>query len=261
LNKAALVRIQNRTPVSIGDIYVVNATHAFPDSFESGLLAGYDPYATPGERGDRAEARAEMARSRYDRNRDGLCDARACRHVLAYGTSSDASPRLAPLDREIARNARAIGISLDVHHGTLRKQIAALVPRGHVALLLFGAWSADFPDGATFAPILQHPRDTLNPDVSLVGATRVQLRKWGYRTRSVPSIDAEIAGCVRQVGEARARCWAELDQRLMERIIPYVPFAQTVAARLTSSRVARYSFDQAGPGPALERIALRPDSR
>jgi hypothetical protein len=202
-----------------------------------------------------------MARSRYDRNRDGLCDARACRHVLAYGTSSDVSPRLVQFDREIARNARAIGISLDVHHGTLREQIAALVPRGHVALLLFAGWFADFPDGATFAPLLQHPRDTVTNDFSLLGATRVQLRRWGYRTRSVPSVDAEIASCVRQAGEARARCWAELDQRLMERIIPYVPFAQTVEVRLTSPRVARYSFDQLAPGPALDRIALRPDSR
>ncbi len=261
LNKAAVIRIENRSALTTGFLYDVTATHALPDSFENGLLAGYDPYATPGERGNPAAARAEMAHSRYDRNHDGRCDARACRAVLSYGTSSDVSPSLRPLDREIARDVRTIGLRLVVRHGTLKQQVAALTPGRHVALLLFGGWLADFPDGATFTPILQRPTDAVNNDFSLLGATRQELRKWGYRARSVPSVDGEIERCLSEAGEQRAECWAKLDQRLMERIVPYVPYGHNAWTGLTSARVARFSFDQFGAAPALDRIALRPGFR
>ncbi len=54
------------------------AHHAIPDNLEENLLATYDPYPSTADAGDVAAARAAMARSRYDANRDGRCDAQAC---------------------------------------------------------------------------------------------------------------------------------------------------------------------------------------
>jgi peptide/nickel transport system substrate-binding protein len=90
IDKAALVRIarvgrglpHGRT----GQV----ATHMGPDSEENGLLIGYDPYATPGSRGSLTDARAEMRRSRYDRDGDGVCA------ITPSAETSSSRPRSSP---------------------------------------------------------------------------------------------------------------------------------------------------------------------
>ena len=66
------------------------ATHIAPDSLEDNVLLDYDPYPSSGARGDLEAAKAEMARSGYDANGDGVCDARACKRVRAF-TRTDLS--------------------------------------------------------------------------------------------------------------------------------------------------------------------------
>jgi peptide/nickel transport system substrate-binding protein len=57
--------------------------HIAPDAVEGGLLQGRRPGWLSRPRGDLDAARAEMARSRYDRDGDGRCDASVCRGVHA----------------------------------------------------------------------------------------------------------------------------------------------------------------------------------
>ncbi|HEX9235482.1 MAG TPA: ABC transporter substrate-binding protein, partial [Actinomycetota bacterium] len=52
--------------------------HIVLNSLENNLLLHYDPYAGPGDHGDLAAARREMALSKYDSDHDGLCDAAVC---------------------------------------------------------------------------------------------------------------------------------------------------------------------------------------
>src|SRR5439155_14679363 len=59
------------------------ATHLAPDGLEGNLLLDFDPFATPGHHGDLAAARAEMAKSRYDRDHNGICDGPACHGIRA----------------------------------------------------------------------------------------------------------------------------------------------------------------------------------
>jgi ABC-type transport system substrate-binding protein len=232
---------------------VTPTEHVLPDSVEDDLLAGSGLYPL---RGDFAEARAEMARSRYDRDDDGRCDAPACRGVLAYGYALDlpGSPRAETLiRRELAR----IGVVIANRHVRSNVKLAIVArPRSHVALSLSNGWIVDFPDAAGFAPVLQNPSDAVNFDFSLLGATRGQLRRWGYRVRSVPSVDTKIAQCRTLLSNLRTRCWAELDQLLTERVVPWVPLDEGEFAAVTSARVVRYSFDQFVGAPALDRIAL-----
>ena len=53
------------------------ATHNIPPIVLGGLLPGseYNPYASEGNKGDEAKAKEEMKQSKYDSNKDGVCDA------------------------------------------------------------------------------------------------------------------------------------------------------------------------------------------
>jgi hypothetical protein len=46
----------------------------------------------------------------------------------------------------------------------------------------------------------------------------------------------------------------------MERVVPVVPLFFTQTARTVSPRVLNFKFDQSVTMPALDQIALRPDS-
>ncbi len=251
LDRTAFARIENAE--FFGP--VVATEHDLPDSVEGDLLADYAPHPLGG---DLAAARAEMARSRYDKNHDGRCDAPACR-IVAYGAFPyQPYAQDALIQRDFAR----VGVILSVRHLSSHKvERAAGLPRARAGLYLETGWLVDFPDGAGFAPVLQDPTDSHNEDLSLLGATREQLRRWDYRVRSVPSVDRKIDQCRALLGSVRTRCWAELDQLLTERIVPWVPLAQGEFVAATSARVARYSFDPFAPGPALDRLALKPGSR
>ena len=236
---------------------VTPTEHDLPDSVEGNLLADYAPVPL---RGDIAAARVEMARSRYDHNHDGRCDLPACSRVVAYGVA-DEFRAVWGTDAVVRRDFARLGVNLAIRHLPIVAAERAIRPSTRVALVLNTGWLVDFPDGAGFAPVLQGPTDAVNEDVSLLGATRSQLRRWGYPRRSVPSVDRRIAQCRALLEGVRARCWAELDQILTERIVPWLPRAQLEFVAATSARVARYSFDQFAPGPALDRIALKPGSR
>jgi hypothetical protein len=86
-----------------------------------------------------------------------------------------------------------------------------------------------------------------------------QLERWGYAAASVPSVDRNLGECEAAVGGAQFQCWAELDQLLMEQIVPCVPYAQRTDMRVVSKRVASFAIDQAFTMPALDRFALSPD--
>ena len=70
-------------------------------------------------------------------------------------------------------------------------------------------------------------------------------------------MDAEISECIALVGGKQTQCWAALDQRLMEEIVPWVPYLSPVEARIVSNRVDSISIDQLTTLPAIDRIALK----
>ena len=76
--------------------------------------------------------------------------------------------------------------------------------------------------------------------------------------KDVPGVDDRIDACLFELGEAQLRCWANLDQYLMEDVVPWVPTLSDVHVQVIPSRIARYSYDQFGDLPALDQIALRP---
>jgi peptide/nickel transport system substrate-binding protein len=235
------------------------AGHIVPDSLTSNLLLDYDPYATPGHRGDVAAARAEMARSGYDRDGDGRCDGPSCTGAVALAFEDKQWREQAAVVRD---NLEEIGIEVDLRLLDQETVFGKLLdPASKVALGIGIGWARDFINGSNFfIPLFDRASITGGNNISLLGATREQLREWGYDVRSVPSIDDKINECLPLVGIEQVQCWAEADQILMEEVVPWVPYLSESYVRTVSHRVESYSFDQFTTSPALERIVMKAET-
>jgi peptide/nickel transport system substrate-binding protein len=227
------------------------AAHIGPDSVEDDLLLSYDPYRTPGDAGSVRLARAEMARSKYDANGDGRCDAAACRSVLAL--SLEPQDALLPPVRHAFEE---IGIHLHVVSLEAHFFPRLVEPALHVAIGLFiGFFVTPYPSGGQFFPAFFS--GGLYP---LLDATRHNLRRWGYAVTSIPSVDDRIDQCLAIRADAQPACWASLDKYLMEDVVPWVPYLYEANAQLVSNRLAAFSFDESVAMPALDQIALKQGS-
>jgi len=266
IDKAGLIRLANSKPSFFtGPLYGTVATHIGVDSVENSLLQNYDPYATPAHRGDLQAARRELAKSRYDRNHDAICDAPACKNLLVLTWRDSAQPAMAALVR---KDLKRIGIDL-------RIRVIPRVffdyghddpPRAKVALLIGASIPPDYPNGSTiFLPSFYGPElspgkvGNTVPNLSLLGATPEELRRWGYPVKSVPSVDGRINECLPLLGLAQIECWATLDQYLMEKVVPWVPYLHVGFAYTVSARVRNFTWDQFSLGiAALDEIAVAP---
>jgi peptide/nickel transport system substrate-binding protein len=265
IDKAGLVRLGNSKPsFFIGPLYGTVATHVGVDSVEDGLLQNYDPYGTPANEGDLRAARREMAKSRYDRNHDGICDAPACKNLLAVTWMDTAQPAMAALVR---KDLKRIGIDLRIK---VKREVyfdsgREAPPRAKIALLIGAQTWPDYPNGSTFfVPNFYGPELSLGKvgvavtNLSLLGATPEELHRWGYGVTSVPSVDGRINDCVPLLGLAQIECWATLDQYLMEKVVPWVPFLRVGYAYTVSARVRNFTWGQFTGLAALDQIAVAP---
>ncbi len=231
-------------------------THLAPDSLDGNLLLDFDPYATPGHHGDLRAAKAEMARSRYDRDQDGVCDVPACRRIRAIPFFWPPPPANRVFAAELAR----LGITLRyLKLDTAQYSRVYPDPGAKTGVVSHGFFKA-FPNASAFFADSFAGVEAPGGNTSLVGLTPEKLRRFGYSTRSVPSVDRKIDSCEELVGTAQTTCWAELDQLLMEKIAPWVPFLSDVNTFVVSRRVVRFTFDQLTTLPAIDRIALSKDS-
>ena len=224
------------------------------DSLENNYLATYDPYPT-----SLANARDEMALSNYDHDSDGRCDHAACRGIPLLSPFG-IFPEMQELAESVRRDLEGIGIELRIETTNFHEAYSLYDPRAKVPLAIFPAWSKDFLNASSWVPQLFSSEGIGNGNSSLVGATPAELQEWGYDVTSVPSIDDEIDRCLALVGDLQVRCWAEVDQTLMETVVPWVPYVFENKVLLVSDTVDAYTFDQFAAEPALDRIALSPDA-
>lgn len=230
--------------------------HVVLDSFEDNLLHDYDPYATPEGRGDPERAREEMAQSAYDHDGDGICDDPVCRDVFTVAPVFDETPTHAQVE-SIRSNLEALGIQLDVQVLDPEEAFGRLYdPSAQVAVGIELGWGKDFPSPSAWVTPLFTAEGIGGGNVSLVGADPESLREWGYETTSVVSVEEKAAECRPLFGEEATRCYAELDQQLMEQVVPWVPLRVENQAFIVSRRVVAHSFDQFTSLAALDRIAI-----
>jgi ABC-type transport system substrate-binding protein len=259
VRKAAnLVLDKARAAASIGNpLRSPLAGHLAPDSLDGNLLLGYDPYATPGHHGDLAAAKAEMAKSRYDRNHDGICDVAACRGIRAIPFFWPPPPP----DRLFAAELKRLGISIRYLNLSGAQYSHYFADPHSRTGLISHSFFKQFPNASAFFVTFFSHTQIPGADTSLVGASPGELRSFGYGAKSVPSVEPKIDQCLPLIGESQTQCWAELDKLLMEKVVPFVPYLYENNTAAVSARVAKFSFDQFTALPALDRIALAPGSR
>ncbi|MEA2508661.1 MAG: peptide/nickel transport system substrate-binding protein [Actinomycetota bacterium] len=241
----------------------IPATHIGLDDQENNLLLNFDPFHAAA--GDLKAAKREMAKSRYDSNHDGRCDASVCRGIglMARGFM----PEQAATAHRVARDLARIGLKVSVNAAGEARFDSTYGPRAHVQMRLDG-WLKDTPSPTTFfTPLfggssMQPSKPNLNND-ALVGATPAELKSWGYDVRHVPSVDDRIRQCLPETFAQQVQCFAGFDQYLTTKVVPWVPLISRVTGRLTSSGVVGLNLEPApiNPVPALDRVALRPDAK
>jgi ABC-type transport system substrate-binding protein len=225
------------------------AHHIAPDSLENNLLLDYRPYGSRDGTSDVDAAKAAMAQSKYDANKDGVCDLAECRDV-------EAAIGMPELEETVREDLATIGITLVAYEGDLFD--AYTEPEEKVAFYVPQGWGRDYLSASNFFVGQFHGPTALaiGGNASLVGATPDQLADWGYDVSEVPNVDARIEACIPVTGAAQFECWAGLDQYMMENVASFIPLGEGVAPTLTSSRVTAYSWDELAVAPSYDRIVL-----
>jgi len=240
------------------------ARHILPPTLLHGRLVGYDPYrsAAGEDSGDLARAKAEMRRSRYDRDHDGLCDAPACRRLTLL--NRDQRPWTAVEPIAVARLAR-IGIIVTPRRLPILAYMATVTtPKKAIPIVIAPLWSADYLDPYNFVSAVFSGTSILpdsNVNVSLVGLTRTMAANLGvaWPQGRVPSVDADIDQCQgipATTPDPRDRCWEKLERRLMEQVVPWVPLLWLNQLTISSQGMVSYDFNQFATQTSFTEVAV-----
>jgi peptide/nickel transport system substrate-binding protein len=237
-----------------GDI----AQHVVPNSMFNEELEDYAPYATEGDAGDEAKAMEAMKESKYDTDQDGICDAPECKNVLHVTRNTDVWVNMVPV---IESSLKKIGIELTTREFEDSYTVIQTVGR-HVPISSTPGWGKDYADASTFM-VLFDPASILpegNVNYSLVGLTPEQGQEIGAKgtIQGIPSVDDDIKACNELLDDERLQCWMDLDQKLMEEVVPWVPYLDANADFVTSDAVTHYVFDQFAGEPGWAHIAMDP---
>jgi peptide/nickel transport system substrate-binding protein len=237
------------------------ATHIQPPALTGGSPTNeeYDPYPSPDWAGDVDAAMAEMRESAYDTDGDGLCDAPECSGIVMVNRNTSPWTEAEPV---VVDSLAQIGIQVDVReaedHYTIIQTVANEIP-----IAMNPGWGKDYPDSASFAGFLHDGRGIAcegNFNYSLVGLTREKAQDCGIDFVEVPSVDADIDNCkdVALEGDVDAtnQCWIALDQRLMEEVVPWVPYLWPNVISTIGPAVTAWEFDQFAGTTAFSKVAV-----
>ncbi|MGZ8565589.1 MAG: ABC transporter substrate-binding protein [Actinomycetota bacterium] len=244
-----------------GEINGEIATHIQPPALTGGSPTNeeYDPYATPNFAGDVDAAMDEMRQSVYDTDGDGLCDAPECSGVVMVNRNT--SP-WTESEAVVVDSLAQIGIEVDVReaedHYTIMQTVANEVP-----ISMNPGWGKDFPDSSSFVGFLHDGRGIAcegNYNYSLIGLTEEKAEECGIEFQEVPSVDEDIDNC-KQVAlegdlDATNQCWIALDQKLMEEIVPWVPYLWPLVITTIGPAVTAWDFDQFAGTTAFSKVAV-----
>jgi peptide/nickel transport system substrate-binding protein len=254
VDRAGLLRIIG------GSMHGQVATHIVPPSI---LVGSPDDFSRYPPDGSVTDARAEMKRSRYDSDGDGMCDDDACRNVLLLNLNIPPYTEMEPL---LVQDLARIGIDVvpkELAAGAAFARLGDASAR--VPIAMFASYGKDYADPFSF--LRAFTADAIQPsggvNASLVGLTRSRAAELGipYPPGGVPSIDADVATCEADSGAARLDCWAALDRRLTQDVVAWVPYAWLNVVTITAPTVTRFAFDQFSGNPSFTQMVVENDVR
>jgi peptide/nickel transport system substrate-binding protein len=237
----------------IGDV----AQHIIPNNMLNDALIDYAPYKTEEDRGDEQRAREAMQGSKYDTNGDGTCSAPECKNVLLIADTRSVDEKMIPV---IQSSAEKIGVTFTVR--TIEGAYPSIqTPSRNIPIAERPGWGKDYADPFTFFNPLFDGRTIIssgNTNYSLLGLTpekAAEVKVTGS-VQNVPSVDADLDECAAATGSERTTCYADLDRKLMEEIVPWVPYLWQTTVHLTSDNVEAWDFDQAVGTTAYAHVSL-----
>ena len=249
IDKAGMIELAGGPPT--GEV----AGHLVLNSLEDNLLLATTPMRRP--------APPEIPKTPVTR-----CDSRATTTTATAGATARPAPASQgwPSSPPPARpswwphNLAEIGIEVEILEAAPDEGLVrAFDPLERVALVVGLPYGKDSLNAAPIFRSLFDSRWSMGDDFTQRHDGRRESRAsrgWGYDVTEVPSIDDRIDACLTLVGGAMVQCWADLDQYLMENVVPWVPYSFERYARTVPPRIVHYSFDQFVAQPAFDQIAL-----
>ena len=238
------------------------ATHIMPPTvLNDQLTADYNPYASEGNRGDEAKANAFMKQSKYDTDKDGVCDAKVCSNLVMINRNAAPWTTMEPV---VVSSLEKIGIKVKPRKlGSSAAYSTIQTVKNMIPIALNTGWGKDYPDTYTFVwP--QFAKDAIipigNPNYTLLGLDQAKAGKLGIKFPAgtqIPSVDANINACQEKTDiNERTTCFVDLDKKLMEQAVPWVPYLWDKVVVITNPSVTKYEFDQFSTGISLTEMAV-----
>jgi peptide/nickel transport system substrate-binding protein len=256
LDKAAMLQAWGGS--TAGEI----ATHILPPVMTDGQLTGsYDPYASPDHRGDEAKAKEAMKASKYDTDKDGVCDDKACKGIVMVNRNVAPWTETEPI---VAQSLAKIGIEIKPQAQASSAAYTTIqTVSNNIKLALNAGWGKDYPDSYTFMGALFTSQVIIpegNPNYSLVGMTDKQAAdmKVKFASGPPPSIDTDVVNCqkIKADDPTRITCFNDLDKKLMEEVIPWVPYLWANEVTVTAPSVTQWEFNQFAGVPSISQMAV-----
>jgi peptide/nickel transport system substrate-binding protein len=231
--------------------------------------ADYDPYPSPDFAGDVEAAKAEMAQSRYDSDGDGVCDDPVCENVLFVNRNYEPWTLYSPIMQE---SLAEIGINLRVRELDISTAYTTIQTVNNLVPIAINAgWGKDYASPYGFDFYLFNTAGIAcegNVNYSLVGVDADAAAECGDNVLAayeaaveangeILSVDADMDACVATPpGPEYNACWAALDTRLMEEIVPWVPYRWGSQNTVLADSVVAWSYDQSAGWTAYSRTAV-----
>jgi ABC-type transport system substrate-binding protein len=231
--------------------------------------ADYDPYPSPDFAGDVEAAKAAMAQSRYDSDGDGVCDDPVCDNVLFVNRNYEPWTLYSPIMQE---SLAQIGINIRVRELDVSTAYTTIQTMNNLVPIAINAgWGKDYASPYGFDFFLFNTAGIACEGLvnySLVGLTEEAAAECGPDTEAayqaaveangeIPSVDADMEACVATPpGPEYNACWAALDTRLMEEIVPWVPYRWGSQNTVLADSVVSWSYDQSAGWTAYSRTAV-----
>ncbi len=221
------------------------AQHIIPNAMLGGLLDNFQPFKTPGDRGNVAKARAEMKLSKYAQ-KNGVCSAKECKGVLFISDTRAADKGMLAA---IQSGAAKLGITFTVRV-IVGPYPVLQTPSKNIPISHRPRWGKDYADSSTFIDPLFYGGNIIpsgNTNYPLVGLTPTQAERLGIKgnVSNVPSIDKAADACRAKVGTAaRNRCYAAIDRVLTTQVVPWIPYMWANQVNVLGPKVGTWAFDQ-----------------
>jgi peptide/nickel transport system substrate-binding protein len=234
---------------TIGEI----ATHNIPPIVLGGKLPAseYNPYPSEGNRGDEAKAKEEMKQSKYDTDKDGVCDAAACSNLVMINRNvnpwTDSEAVVVSSLEKIGIKVKPRQLASSAAYTTIQT-VKNMIP-----IALNAGWGKDYADPYAFVGALFDSRSIIgtgNTNYPLLGLKPEQAAELGIKYPegvTIPSVDADVDACQKipnTDADQRNQCFADIDKKMMEESVPWIPYLWVNNITVTGKTVTKFEFDQ-----------------